>query len=181
MLSVIIATHDSERALVATLATLVPGATAGIVREVIVTDGGSKDDTEQVADIAGCRFLLSNEALGARLKTAAETARGTWLMFLQPGVVPGPSWIDETIAFVDQTERKGEPRAAVFAPERPIPAILRVALRMIPHPDQGLIVPAGFYKELGGHRDPVAHKTFLRRIGRRRIVTLRTTVTKPDI
>ena len=81
MFSIVIATHDSERALVATLAALVPGATAGIVREVIVADGGSKDETEQVADIAGCRFLASKEPLGARLKAAAAGARGTWLMF----------------------------------------------------------------------------------------------------
>ena len=71
--SVVIATHDSERALVATLAALVPGATAGIVREVIVADGGSRDDTEQVADIAGCVFLASKEPLGARLNAAAAS------------------------------------------------------------------------------------------------------------
>ena len=71
MFSVIVATHDSERALVPTLAALVPGATAGFVREVIVADGGSRDETEQVADIAGCRFLSSAEPLGSRLKAAA--------------------------------------------------------------------------------------------------------------
>ena len=59
MFSIIIPTHDSERALVPTLAALVPGATAGIVREVIVADGGSRDETEQVADIAGCRVSSS--------------------------------------------------------------------------------------------------------------------------
>ncbi|KAB2881843.1 MAG: glycosyl transferase, partial [Pseudorhodoplanes sp.] len=35
MISVIIPTHESERLLVRTLACLVPGATAGLVREVI--------------------------------------------------------------------------------------------------------------------------------------------------
>src|SRR5687767_3612570 len=102
MFSIVIATSDSERALVPTLAALVPGATAGIVREVIVADGGSRDETEQVADIAGCRFLVSDEPLGARLKAAAATARGEWLMFLRPGVVPGPNWVDEAFAFVQQ-------------------------------------------------------------------------------
>lgn len=38
MLSVIIPTHDSERALVRTLAALVPGAAAGLVSEVLITD-----------------------------------------------------------------------------------------------------------------------------------------------
>src|SRR5215210_3885949 len=98
MFSVVIATQDSERALVPTLAALVPGATAGIVREVIVADGASRDETEQVADFAGCRFLSSSEPLGSRLKAAATGARGNWLMFLAAGVVPGTGWIDETIA-----------------------------------------------------------------------------------
>ena len=78
MFSIIMATHDSERALVPTLAALVPGATAGIVREVIVTDGGSRDQTEQVADIAGCRFLVSAEPRGAgsRRRPNARAATG---------------------------------------------------------------------------------------------------------
>jgi hypothetical protein len=88
MFSIVIATHDSERALVPTLAALVPGATAGVVREVIVADGGSQDKTEEVADIAGCRFFVSTASVGTRLKTAAQQARGDWLMFLQPGAVP---------------------------------------------------------------------------------------------
>jgi hypothetical protein len=40
MLSAIIATLDSERTLVPTLAMLVPGAMSGLVREAIVSDGG---------------------------------------------------------------------------------------------------------------------------------------------
>src|ERR1044071_7381088 len=102
MFSILIATHDSERALVPTLAALVPGATAGIVREVIIADGGSRDKTEEVADIAGCRFLVSAEPRGARLKTAANQARGEWLMFLHAGAVPGSTWIDEVIAFTEK-------------------------------------------------------------------------------
>src|SRR5689334_16898277 len=81
--SIILATRDSERALVPTLAALVPGATAGIVREVVVTDGGSRDRTQDVADIAGCHFVVSAQPLGARLAAAARSARGDWLMFLR--------------------------------------------------------------------------------------------------
>jgi glycosyltransferase involved in cell wall biosynthesis len=113
MLSLIIPTRDSERPLVHTLAALVPGATAGLVREVIVADGGSRDETEQVADIAGCVFFSSGELLAARLNRAAERARGQWLMFLRPGVVLGPTWVDETLAFV---QRNGG-GAAAFKPE----------------------------------------------------------------
>ena len=64
MLSVIIATLDSERALVPTLAALVPGATAGLISEVLLADGGSADDTATVADVAGCNFMTRRRHAG---------------------------------------------------------------------------------------------------------------------
>jgi len=177
MFSIIIPTDDSERALVPTLAALVAGATAGIVREVIVADGGSRDQTEQVADIAGCRFLSSAAPRGIRLKAAAERARSDWLMFLDPGLVPGPTWIDETIAFTDAA---GEaPRAAVFRREG---GVLQRALRLLALRDAGsLIIRKSFYRA-HGHRDAAdPERDLLHRIGRRRLVTLRATATIADI
>jgi glycosyltransferase involved in cell wall biosynthesis len=183
MFSVIIPTADSERALVPTLAALVPGATAGIIREVIVTDAQSRDQTEEVADIAGCRFVSSSKPLGVRLTEAAKTARGDWLMFLRPGCVPGPTWIDETIAFVDEIARRNGPNTAIFAPEATtVLAILARALRRPVSPQQGLIIAKAFYLELGGHSDTASPEaSFLKRLGRRRIATLRTQVTLTDI
>jgi glycosyltransferase involved in cell wall biosynthesis len=178
MFSIVIATHDSERALVPTLAALVPGATAGIVREVIVADGGSRDKTEEVADIAGCRFLVSPGPLGARLKASAGQARGDWLMFLHAGAVPGPTWIDEAMAFAEKTG--ADARAAVFAGEAGF-----IALRalFLPATRQGLILRKPFYDALGGHRGDgaAAEKSLLRRIGRRRLRTFRTSIVCPDI
>ncbi|MEN3378905.1 MAG: hypothetical protein V7604_4260 [Hyphomicrobiales bacterium] len=183
MFSVIIPTADSERALVPTLAALVPGATAGIIREVIVTDAQSRDQTEEVADIAGCRFVSSAEPLGARLNATARTARGDWLMFLRPGSVPGPTWIDETIAFADEISRRDRPNAAIFQPETTtVLDIFARALRRPVSPRQGLIIAKAFYLELGGHPDTASPEAaFLRRLGRRRIVTLRTPVARADI
>ena len=75
MLSTIIATHESERILVPTLAALIPGATAGLLGEVVVADAGSRDATAEVADVAGCRFMVSSDPLAARLKAAAASTR----------------------------------------------------------------------------------------------------------
>lgn len=172
MFTVIVATHDSERPLVATLAALVPGATAGLVREVIVADGGSRDETQKVADIAGCRFISSDQPLGARLKAAAASARGEWLMFLDAGVVPEATWIDECAAFIG---KGGAPKAAAFAGTGTI-ARIRGALNFLPRPEQGLLIAKSLYGELGGHRAEAseARADLLRRIGRRQLTTLRT-------
>ena len=45
MLSVVIPTLNAEETLTRTLAPLVPAAVRGLVQEVIVVDGGSRDDT----------------------------------------------------------------------------------------------------------------------------------------
>ena len=153
MFSVIIPTKDSERPLVPTLAALVPGATAGIVREVIVADGGSRDETAGVADVAGCRFFTSSEPLGARLSAAAKDARGAWLMFLPPGAVPEPTWIDESIRFTESTDLLGSPRSAVFALRSGgFAALIRRLSGALPRPAQGLMLPKLLYDQVGGHR-----------------------------
>lgn len=191
MLSAIIATHDSERALVPTLAALVPGATAGLVSEVIVADAGSKDATAEIADIAGCRFVASSAPLGARLTQAAALARAPWLLFLRAGAVPDATWIAETSRFIDaaQLGAGADTSAATFRPApalgtpRPLLvealALLRAALGGSARPQQGLLISKRFYQSLGGHSADAAaaEADLLRRLGRRRIAMLRCGVT----
>ncbi len=184
MLSAIIDTHESERALVRTLAALVPGATAGLIAEVIVADAGSGDDTEEIADIAGCRYLISKAPQGARLKAAAETTRTSWLMFLRAGCVPEPGWIAASERFMQMNDlAEGTGRAAVFRPAsvadplRPGFAelfnVLRIACGGRPGPEQGLLITKRLYGELGGHPEGTgADVALLRKLGRRRIAML---------
>ncbi len=183
MLSVVIATKNCERALVRTLAMLVAGAAAGFVREVILADGGSTDATVEVGDIAGCEILASPSPVGERLKAAVAKARAPWLMFLRPGVVLDPAWVEETTRFLDRCETLGALRAGVFrrlpsGGSRPLwieaLALLRESLGGRPRPEQGLVISRHFYEKIGGHdahaADPEAD--LIARLGRRRIVTL---------
>jgi glycosyltransferase involved in cell wall biosynthesis len=181
MLSVIIATLDSERSLVRTLAALVPGATAGLITEVVVADAGSRDDTAAVADIAGCNLVVADGPLGKRLKVAAAAARAPWLLFLRPGTILDTPWIGEARGFVERP--RPHIRAAVFRRAAPAQAGLREALSLLaaalgakPRPEQGLIIAADFYRQTGGHSERAADPEgdLLRRIGRRRIATLST-------
>ena len=76
MLSVIIPTLNCERVLVPTLASLVSGAAAGTVRDVIIVDGGSGYATVDVADLAGCEIMVFRGAVaGAAAGRNHEGAR----------------------------------------------------------------------------------------------------------
>jgi len=184
MLSVIIATHESERTVVPTLSALVPGATAGLVAEVVIADAGSGDATAEVADIAGCRFMSSAAPVGARLKAAALSTRTPWLLFLRAGCVPEPGWVAAVDKFMAQADRlEGAVQAAVFRPPsaadlmRPglseLLALLRVAFGGGARPEQGLLIARRFYESLGGHPENAeAEAALLRKLGRKRLAML---------
>jgi glycosyltransferase involved in cell wall biosynthesis len=190
MVTVVIPTLNSERTLVPTLAMLVQGAMSGLVREVVVADGGSTDATLEIADSAGCTLALPAEAagaplsLGGRLKAAAAAARAPWLLFLRPGTVLEATWHDEVALFIDEAEREGDVRSAAVFRRQPsareaypglLLSLVAFALLQRVRPDQGLLIARALYDEIGGHSaaaaDPEAE--LLARLGRRRIVMLR--------
>src|SRR5262249_9119781 len=152
-----------------------------VVREVIVADAGSQDATAEVADYAGCRLLVSQDSIGARLRAAAASARAPWLMFLNPGTLLDATWIDDTVRFA---EGDGS-RAAAFRPRRGAApawvrgggvALLGLALGGRPHRAQGLLTAKTLYDSVGGHHDRAdAESDLLRRLGGRRIAMLRST------
>jgi glycosyltransferase involved in cell wall biosynthesis len=186
MLSVIIPTHESERILVRTLACLVSGATAGLIREVILADGGSTDETAEVGDVAGCRFLSLPGPLGPRLDRAADLARSDWLMFVPAGAVIESGWVADVQQFV---ERAPSGIAAIFAAaarphgqESLLSAMIALwrARRTPLSPGRGLLICKTFLRELGGYGDrPDPEADLLRRIGKRRLATMKSGVIQP--
>jgi glycosyltransferase involved in cell wall biosynthesis len=179
MLTVIVTTLNSERALVPTLAALVPGAMSGLVSEVLVADGGSRDDTVAVAEIAGCNVMVAESTLAHRLKQAAAGARAPWLLFLRAGTVLDTPWTGDAERFVERRSRRDS--AAVFRRAAPEQATLRDAVSLLaaalgrrPKPEQGLLISKRFYDALGGHAETAAdpEADLIRRLGRRRIVRL---------
>jgi len=181
MINVIIDTRESERALVPTLSSLVPGVTAGLLGEVVIADAGSTDATAEVADIAGCRFVASSEPLGVRLRAAAASTRAPWLMFLQAGTALEPGWVGIVDRFMEKADLMQGARAAVFRAQATdvmpgfgaVLAALRASFAGAPKPEQGLLIARALYDELGGHPPHAeADIALLRRLGRRRIALL---------
>jgi len=186
MLSVIVPTEGSEQPAVATLAALVPGAAAGIVREVLLVDRADNGVIERVADIAGCHFLRAEGSYAAALAAGAAQARSPWLMFLRAGAVLDYGWIDETTQFIQMVGASDRPRAGVFRYARSPYAEPRLRDRLLalarmvtgPLADQGLLIARAHYDQLGGYppdrRRPEAW--LLRQLGRSSRTVLRSRI-----
>jgi rSAM/selenodomain-associated transferase 2 len=185
MISVIIPTLDAEGSLTRTLAALVPAAVDGILREVIVVDGGSTDGTAKIADEAGTEFFSERGGRGSQLAAAARRAKSPWLLFLHADTVLEPGWESEASTFIYEVDTgKRQPSAGAFRfalDDRGMgPRLLErcVALRCsvfrLPYGDQGLLIPRSLYEEAGGFRPhPVMEDVdLIRRLKRRRVAML---------
>jgi glycosyltransferase involved in cell wall biosynthesis len=184
MISVVIPVLNAERLLPRCFDTLVPAAVRGVVREVIVADGGSSDATLAIADAAGAHVVQAGRSRGARMAAGAEKARGDWILFLHPETALEPGWDTEVEAFLRQALPE-RPCAAAFrfaledfgAPARraEAKAAFRSRILGLPYGDQGLLVPRRLYRKVGGYRDlaRLEDADIVRRIGRRRLMLLR--------
>lgn len=190
MISVIIPTLNAERTLPATLSALVLAAVDGIVREVIVADGGSSDHTRKVADVAGAEILTTEPGRGRQLAHGAQAARFPWLLFLHADTVLEEGWQYEVAAYIQSVETGAEGDAAAAFRFRLDdkglrPRILenlvraRCAALRLPYGDQGLLISRKLYDEVGGFKDlPIMEDVdLIRRLGRGRIALLKADAT----
>jgi hypothetical protein len=186
MLSVIIPTEGVERTAVATLAALVPGAAAGVVKEVLLVDRAGTGVIERVADVAGCRYLSFQGTRAAALAAGARQARSPWLMFLHAGAVLDSGWIEETTRFIQLVASSDRPKAGIFRYARSPYAdtSLRDGFKFIarviagPSTEQGLLIARDHYDQLGGYR-PDARRSearLLRQLGRSSRIVLRSRI-----
>ncbi len=183
MISVVIPTLNAEADLPHTLAALVGPTARGLIREVVIADGGSEDATLAIADDMGARIVRAAPGRGGQLGAGARTARGDWLLFLHADTVLEATWEDEVRAFLAHARNRD--RAAVFrfalddydARARWLERLvaLRCRLFALPYGDQGLLISRALYDHLGGFADlPLMEDVdLIRRIGRRRLVMLR--------
>ncbi|CAN7399480.1 hypothetical protein LJR164_002503 [Phenylobacterium sp. LjRoot164] len=89
MISVVVTSADSDRDLAALLAALVPAAVDGLVREVLVVDGGSTDAAVAICEDAGADLVTGFAA-------ALRRARGDYVLALPLSLRLRPGW-DESV------------------------------------------------------------------------------------
>jgi len=178
--SVIIPTLDAADRIGPCLAALAEGLGEGLIRELIVADGGSSDAIAEVADAVGARLVMAPRGRGSQLAAGAAAARGAWLLFLHADTVLAPGWAAAVQAHIRDRPGKAGYFGLGFDAAGPMPRVvagwanLRARAFGLPYGDQGLLVAKALYDRVGGHPlIPLMEDVALvRRLGRRRLARL---------
>ena len=186
MISVVVATLNSAETIVATLEGLIPAAVQGLVREVIIADGGSTDATLHIAEGCGATCVSAGPTRAARLIEGANQAKFPWLLFLDADTALDPGFERDIETFITRVEDgRIAPSAATFAfridDNGIAPRMVEMAARWgsalfgLAHAKQGLLIPRSLYAERGGYKllADLEDIDLTRRIGRTRLVRLR--------
>lgn len=155
LLSIVIPTLNAADQLPDTLASLIEGLQSGLVREVVIADGGSTDNTSGIAEMSGAEFVVGIAGRGNQLKAGADVARGEWLLFLHADTHLSPDW-----SAVVQDHMKSSSKAGYFhlrfratgigASVTSTWANFRSRFGL-PYGDQGLLISRKLYDEIGGY------------------------------
>lgn len=157
-ITVIIPTLNAATELPRCLSSLMEGLSAGLITELIVTDGGSEDATGDIVDEAGGTLILGPASRGGQLRRGIAAARGRWLLVLHADTELAPGWAQVVAAHLETQTGPAYFRLA-FRARGLMPAWtagwanLRASLFGLPYGDQGLLLTRADYDRAGGFPD----------------------------
>jgi hypothetical protein len=103
MISVIIPTYNDESLIASTIVNLKENAYKGLLKEIIVVDGGSSDQTIREAEKAGATVVQSiRRGRAAQFNLGSEQATGKILHFLMPGSSLPKNFTNEIVRATQQ-------------------------------------------------------------------------------
>ncbi len=158
-LSIVIPTLNAEASLPGCLAALGEGLQAGLIREVIISDGGSVDGTLVLADEAGADVVSGPPGRGGQLSRGARRAQGEWMLFLHADTWLEEGWTKPVLVHLGgDSNSAGVFRLRFRADEiaaRIVGAWANFRTRAfgLPYGDQGLLVSRALYERVAGFSD----------------------------
>lgn len=158
-LTVVIPTLNSAQSLPGCVAPLYEGIFAGLIRELIVTDGGSQDATVKIAESLGARLVIGPAGRGGQLRRGTEIADSPWVLILHADTQLSPGWSDRVFEHMAQAPKQAGYFWLRFDAKGMAPVIvarwanLRSTFFGLPYGDQGLLVSCEALAEHGGYPD----------------------------
>ncbi len=177
-LSIIIPAYNAEDVLPLCLTSLMPGLETGLIREVILVDGGSEDQTRRLAEGSGATVLTAPEkGRAAQLRHGADQARGDWLLFLHADTALSRDWAERAKTHLAERPDKAAAFTLAFRSDHPMAKTVarranwRARTLGLPYGDQGLLVSRKLYKDVGGYPQTsfMEDVQIVRAIGKKRL------------
>ncbi|MEM8615777.1 MAG: TIGR04283 family arsenosugar biosynthesis glycosyltransferase [Pseudomonadota bacterium] len=177
-LSIIIPAYNAEADLQLCLASLMPGLETGLIREVIIVDGGSADTTCKIAESTGAAVLTAPEkGRAAQLRHGAEYARGDWFLFLHADTVLSRDWGERTQTHITEHPGKAAAFTLAYRSDHRMAKIIarranwRARTLGLPYGDQGLLICRALYNDVGGYPETpfMEDVQIIRAIGKTRL------------
>lgn len=153
-LSVIIPTLNAGDSLQACLSALMEGVEAGLITELIISDGGSRDETAVLADAWGAQVVTGSASRGGQLRRGCDAARGEWFLVLHADTILSTGWTQAVDAHF-ATHKAGYFRLRFDRGGRFVAAWANLRARVfgLPYGDQGLLIHRRLYDRVGGYAD----------------------------
>ncbi len=156
-ISIVIPTLNAADGLPATLQALFEGLQSGLIRELIVSDGGSTDLTLEMAEEAGAVIVTGAASRGGQLRRGCDGAKGDWLLILHADTELQAGWAKVVAAHLPSVRPAAfrlRFRASGLASSWVAGwANLRSRVFGLPYGDQGLLVRRQDYLAAGGYPD----------------------------
>ena len=154
-ISIVIPTLNSQNTVRKTLASLFEGIEAGIVRELIVVDGGSTDETREIVEECGGKFISSAASRGYQLKKGVNLAKGDFIFVLHSDSVLESGWSEIVKKYFNKDA--GYYCKLSFDIIHPLASMTstwanaRSLIFNLPYGDQGLLIPRKLLMENGSY------------------------------
>lgn len=175
-LTVVIPTLNAADDLPATASALMPGVAAGLIRALVVSDGGSEDGTLALADALGAVVVSGPAGRGGQIRRGVAAADTDWVLILRADTWPAGDWVAALTAHLAKHPDKAGYFHLRFRAEGIAPRLvegwanLRSRLFKLPYGDQGLVISRHVMAEVGGMPDlPIMEDVALARALRHRL------------
>lgn len=180
-LSIIVPAYNAEAVLPLCLSALMPGLETGLIREVILVDGGSEDQTRRLAEGAGATVLSApDKGRAAQLRHGFEQARGDWLLFLHADTALSRDWAERAKSHISERRDKAAAFTLAYRSDDHMAKVVarranwRARTMGLPYGDQGLLISRKLYQDIGGypHTPFMEDVQIIRAIGKKRLSIL---------
>ena len=155
-ISVVIPTLNAAHLLPETCDALLSGVTDGLIAELVLSDGGSEDEIEDVAKALGATFITAPKGRGEQIARGVAAARAPWVLILHADTHLSEGWADAVRRHIQQHPDDAgwfhlSFRAKGIAPKLvALGANLRSRWFGLPYGDQGLLVSRSTLADVGG-------------------------------